>query len=337
VSSAPGRAGLRRQAAALGLFALLAVVLTWPLASHFTTHVTGDGIDDPALAWNLWWVKVRLVDQFAPDIFHAGWMFHPVAVNLAFYTLTPLNGLLSIPLQTGFSLVVANNLLLLSSFVLGAFGAYLLALDQLRWLTGPASLSAPRPAARVDGRFLAALAAGVIYAFASSKLFYASLGQFNIASSQWSPFCVLLLLRMVQAPRRRLRSAALAGLFSGLPGLGRTHLCLLSPDLCRAALSLPVDYVNHRCAPRSRPALAHLGPTSRTDCRALCGCRPHISGRHRADPGGHAAGPAHRRGFLCQRRRLRRHLQRGSLWLSCADAPAPGRGRLGGCAALSQR
>jgi hypothetical protein len=215
MSSAPGRAGLRRQAVALGLFAILAVVLTWPLASHFTTHVTGDGIDDPALIWNLWWVKVRLVDQLAPDIFHAGWMFHPVAVNLAFYTLTPLNGLLSIPLQTAFSLVAANNLLLLSSFVLGAFGAYLLALDQLRWLTGPASLSTPRPAAQVDGRFLAALAAGVIYAFASSKLFYASLGQFNIASSQWAPFCALFLLRMVQTPtlRRRLRSAALAGLF----------------------------------------------------------------------------------------------------------------------------
>ena len=123
----------------------------------------------------------------------------------------------------------------------------------------------------------------------------------------------------------------------GLPGLGRTHLCLLSPDLCRAAFSLPVDYVNHRCAPRPRPALARIGPASRTDCRALCGCRPHISGRHRADPGGHAAGPARRRRFLCQRRRLRRHLQRGSLWLSCADALAPARGRLGGHATLSQR
>ena len=125
------RASLRRTGLAFGLFTVLAIVLTWPLVSHFTTHVTGDGIDDPALAWNLWWVKVRLVDQLAPDIFHAGWMFHPIAINLAFYTLTPLNGLLSIPLQTGFSLVVANNLLLLSSFVLGAFGAYLLALDQL--------------------------------------------------------------------------------------------------------------------------------------------------------------------------------------------------------------
>ena len=43
--------------------------------------------------------RLRLVDQLNPDLFHSGWMFHPVDINLAFYTLTPLNGLLSIPLQ----------------------------------------------------------------------------------------------------------------------------------------------------------------------------------------------------------------------------------------------
>lgn len=32
------------------LYLVLAIVLTWPLARHFTTHVTGDGIDDPSLA-----------------------------------------------------------------------------------------------------------------------------------------------------------------------------------------------------------------------------------------------------------------------------------------------
>ena len=75
--------------------------------------------------------------------------------------------------------------------------------------------SKPRPSQIANRRFLAALTAGVIYAFASSKLFYASLGQFNIASSQWAPFCVLYLVRMVQtpSPRIRLRSAAMAALF----------------------------------------------------------------------------------------------------------------------------
>jgi hypothetical protein len=198
----------------LCFYILLALLLTWPLAAHFTTHTTGDGIDDPALAWNLWWIKERIVVQLDPDIFHVGWMFHPIQINLAFYTLTPLNGLLSIPLQLGFSLIVANNLLLLASFVLSAFGAFLLVLDQRRHLFA----SAVSPSIG----WMAALLAGVIYAFASAKLFYASLGQFNIASSQWSPFAVLYFLRMARPEeatrpgrlRRRMRAAALAALFS---------------------------------------------------------------------------------------------------------------------------
>ncbi|MEZ4868619.1 MAG: interleukin-like EMT inducer domain-containing protein [Caldilineaceae bacterium] len=194
-------AGLGR---ALSLYALLVCGLTWPLLRYFTTHVPGDGIDDPSLAWNLWWIKARLVDQVNPDIFHVGWMFHPLTINLGFYTLTPLNGLLSIPLQSAFSLVIANNLLLLSSFVLGGGGAYLLARQELAQACyGPQTAH------------YAALVAGMIYAFGSSKLFYASLGQFNIASSQWLPFCALYTLRLArsQAWRPALRNALLAGLF----------------------------------------------------------------------------------------------------------------------------
>ena len=72
---------------------------------------------------------------------------------------------------------------------------------------------APRPSPLPI--FLAALFAGVIYAAAAPKLFYAALGQFNIASSQWIPFCVLYLTRMAQAPTRAtaVRAAFLAALF----------------------------------------------------------------------------------------------------------------------------
>jgi hypothetical protein len=200
-------------------YTLAAVILTWPLAGHFTTHMPGDGIDDPSLGWNLWWLKHRLLDQVNPDIFHVGWMFHPIGINLAFYTLTPLNGLLSVPLQTVFGLVVANNIILLSSFVLAGYGAYLLCYEQLsrieyRVMAGlRAQLLNTRYSTRV--RQYAALAAGFIYAFASSKLFYAALGQFNIASSQWIPFCLLYVLRIGRGAgmRSTLRNAALAGLF----------------------------------------------------------------------------------------------------------------------------
>ncbi|MCB0062097.1 MAG: hypothetical protein KDE19_08285 [Caldilineaceae bacterium] len=201
------------------LYMLFALVLTWPLALHLTTHVPGDGIDDPSLAWNLWWINERLVVQHNFDIFHVDWMFYPIQINLSFYTLTPLNGLLSIPLQSGVSLMIANNLLLLSSFVLGGFGTYLLVRQELQVMQMlPArNLRFTRVPLGRDLRTVnwAAFCAGVIYAFASSKLFYASLGQFNIASSQWVPFCALYTLRLARSTTYRsgVYNAALAALF----------------------------------------------------------------------------------------------------------------------------
>jgi hypothetical protein len=205
---------LRRHLRVLSLYSLFALILTWPLATHFTTHMPGNAIDDPSLGWNLWWIKTRLVVQANPDIFHVGWMFHPIDINLAFYTLTPLNGLLSVPLQTSLSLIIANNLILLSSFVLSGYGMFLL----VRSLLPPAPIRSAKissisiPISPITG---AAFFAGLIYAFAAPKLFYAALGQYNIASSQWIPFCVLYVLRIGQSRDLRgdLRNAALAGAF----------------------------------------------------------------------------------------------------------------------------
>lgn len=183
-------------------YILLSVLLTLPLALHFTSHVPGDGGDDPALAWNLWWVKHALID-LGTHPFDCRYMFYPIGINLAFYTLTILNGVLSVPLQAVWGAIPAGNLLLLSSFALSAFGAYLLALELLR--RRPGGFQA-QPA--LAGAFFA----GLIYGFSSSKLFYASLGQFNIASSQWISFYVFMLARMTRYPRVR-RYALLAGLF----------------------------------------------------------------------------------------------------------------------------
>ena len=122
---------LRFHTLVIAAYALLACALTWPLLRHFNTHMPGDGIDDPALAWNLWWIKDRLVDQQNLDIFHTDWMFFPIGINLGFYTLTPLNGLLSLPLQTGLDLIVAANVILLGAYIVGAYGAFLLAASLL--------------------------------------------------------------------------------------------------------------------------------------------------------------------------------------------------------------
>ncbi len=106
---------LRKHFWVLLAYIALSLVLTWPLAAHFATHVPGDGIDDPSLAWNLWWAKHALVDH-PQNPFLVDWQFWPVGINLAFYTLTVLNGMLGIPLQVVFGVIPTYNLLLLSSF-----------------------------------------------------------------------------------------------------------------------------------------------------------------------------------------------------------------------------
>ncbi|RME80493.1 MAG: hypothetical protein D6775_16015 [Caldilineae bacterium] len=195
------------------LLALLSLLLTWPLLPHILTHVPGDGIDDPALAWNLWWAKESWVDRAGEGgLFHNPFvgdvMFYPVGINLAFYTLTLWNGALSVPLQSAFNLVLTNNLLLLASFVLSGLGAYLLALEILAW--GMAGVNEHESRQTRDR--VAAVFAALLYAFASAKLFYASLGQFNIASSQWLPFVGLYLLRSLR-PDAGPRDGFMLGLF----------------------------------------------------------------------------------------------------------------------------
>jgi hypothetical protein len=185
-------------------YTLLALALTWPLVAYLPNHVPGNGIDDPPLTWNLWWVRYALLD-LGTNPFDCNYLFYPVGINLAFYTLTLLNGMLSFPLQALLGLVPASNLLLLSSFVLSGYGAFLLSFYLLHGESPPRLSSGLR-------LLLPPFVAGLLYAFAASKLSYAALGQWNIASSQWIPFYVLFLFRMSDHPGRR-RYTFLAVLF----------------------------------------------------------------------------------------------------------------------------
>jgi hypothetical protein len=179
---------------------LLAILLSWPAATHLTTYVPGDGGDDPALVWNLWWVKYALLNS-GQTPFLTNIMFYPIGVNLAFYTLTVLNGLTALPVTLLAGVVTASNLHTLFSFVVGGYGAFLLVF----YLLGTAGNSKQTV-------LLSATLAGMIYAFASNKWFYVALGQFNIASTHWIPFAVLYTIRAHRNPGQ-LKNPLLAGLF----------------------------------------------------------------------------------------------------------------------------
>ncbi|MBI3536888.1 MAG: hypothetical protein HY070_04945 [Chloroflexi bacterium] len=190
----------RRDFFILLAYSALALALTFPLISNFSTHVAGVETDAPTLAWNLWWVKYSIfnlrVSPLATD-----YLFYPVGIDLVAYTLTLFNGLLSLPIQFTTNLIAANNALVIFSLTLSAFGMYLLARDRLR-------------RARLDER--GALFAGALYGLGSYHLNYVALGRPELVANQWMPFYFFYLIRALESPRRALKSGAMAGLFFAL-------------------------------------------------------------------------------------------------------------------------
>jgi hypothetical protein len=155
-------------------YAVLTVFMTWPIVANLATEVPGGG-DAWQHIWNLWWVKHALLTLHT-NPYHTDLLYYPGGVNLYFHTLVLTAGLTAIPLQVlGLNLITNYNLILLSTYVLAGLGAYLLC----RYLTG-------NPWASFVG--------GLVFAFApyhSAHLF----GHMNLASLQWIPFYVLLLLK----------------------------------------------------------------------------------------------------------------------------------------------
>jgi hypothetical protein len=197
-----------------GSYLVLAVILTWPTILQLSTHLPGDGGDDPAIAWNLWWVKYALLNT-GQNPFQTDYLFYPLGVNLAFYTLTVLNAVTALPLTLNLGVVTASNLHLLFTFVVGGYGTFLLTRYVLATMGMNEDQSGRGISGPVAGRslvWLSAAIAGGFYAFASSKLFYVALGQFNIASNHWVPLTVLYVLRTRHNPHS-LKNPMLAGLF----------------------------------------------------------------------------------------------------------------------------
>jgi hypothetical protein len=151
----PGRAAVARAlrshwAVAAGVFALLAVVHTWPLATEPGTLSRNDNGDAQLNEWILAWVAHQL-PRHPLQLFQAN-IFYPAKDALAFSEPLIVPALIVAPaLWLGASPVLAMNLSMLIGFALTGLGAYALIFV---WTRHP----------------LAALVAGSLYAFNTHTL-----------------------------------------------------------------------------------------------------------------------------------------------------------------------
>ena len=194
--------------AVLLIYVILAVVLTWPLATHLFTHIPGSynwAFDEYTFVWNSWWFRYSLLNLGESPL-HSTHIFYPITVDLILYTYNFFNVLISFPLQPFLPLTVIGNLTFLFSIAMSGFSAFLLAEYLLR--TTEHRLRVPRIVP------YAAFFAGLVYGFSSYRMVYAAIGHNDIWSTAWIPFYTLYLLKTVREPRWR--NALMAGLFFAL-------------------------------------------------------------------------------------------------------------------------
>lgn len=173
------------------LYTLLTLVTTWPLAARLTTSLPAD-LGDPLLNCFIldWGIQhVLALAAGDPGAFRQYWhapIFHPEPLALAYSEHLLAQAVQAAPVYaaTG-NILLAYNLLFLSTFVLSGIGMYLLA----RELTG----SGP-----------AGFVAGLLYAFALYRV--AQFPHLQVLSSQWLPLALYGLRRFFTT--RRLKPLA---------------------------------------------------------------------------------------------------------------------------------
>jgi len=182
--------------AALGIYAALTAVMTWPLVARFGSAVLGPPGDNLEYFWKLWWFKHALLDLRVSPFFHPG-VFYPFGYPLALSETTLVHTLLGLPLTALLGETVAYNTMVFASFVLSGYGVYLLACQ------GGCS--------RVASWF-----AGAAFAFCPYRMAHLGAGHLPLLGTGWIALVFWALERLLATPRlgRGLALGALFGLMA---------------------------------------------------------------------------------------------------------------------------
>jgi hypothetical protein len=168
---------------------VLGVLFTWPLVLNF---LPGAGTTVPGFMredrdqnlWNLWWVRQAILGGHNPFVTNMIW--YPTPVTLYYHTLAVFNGILATPLMFVFSLTTTYNIVVLFSFVVTGYGAFLLV-------------------HYICGNRWAALVGSVVFAFSAYHI-GTMRSLLQLVSLEWVPFFILFILLAVFSPAWRTRA-----------------------------------------------------------------------------------------------------------------------------------
>ena len=183
----------------LGVFLVLSLVLTYPLARDLGTKVLGPPApgDNLQYVYKVWWFKYSLFDLHASPFFNPN-MFYPFGYLMTLSETTLSNTIFALPFTVLWGEVVAYNLISLMSFVLSGFAMYLFVLH-------------------LTGNRVAGLLSGIVFAFNPYRMSHLGAGHLPLMGTQWLPLLFLYLKKMVV--QQRSRDAFMAGLFYSLGAL----------------------------------------------------------------------------------------------------------------------
>ena len=130
----------RPHRAALALFSILTLALTYPLVTHLTTHVPGSAtwaFDEYTFLWSAWWFKTAALNLHSIPL-HTNLLFYPLGLDLILYTYNLFHAVLGLPLQLAGNVPLASNLMLWFATLMSGYGAFLLT----RWpATSPRNIA----------------------------------------------------------------------------------------------------------------------------------------------------------------------------------------------------
>lgn len=195
----------RDHALVMLVYALLALLMTWPLVTHLRSAVPGPPGDNLEYVWKLWWFKEAITTPGVSPFYNPA-IFFPSGYPLALSETTLAHTVLGLPLTLAFGEVAAYNLLMLLSFVWAGYATWLLC-------------------CRLGAGTWAALIGGAVFAFAPYRLSHMGAGHLPLMGTGWIALLFWALEGLIERPTGR--RGLCVGLAFGLMALSSWYYAVM--------------------------------------------------------------------------------------------------------------